>query len=166
MVGPTIIAAFARNRAIGKDNKLLWHISADLKRFKRLTLNQSLIMGHNTYVSIGKPLPRRNTIVMSRQERSIQGVTICSDPKKALSMAFSKTEKCFIAGGEEIYRLFLPFADELILTEVDCLVEGDTFFPEIEKKHWEKYFEERPKAGPKDDFSYSFCSYRRVRHHN
>lgn len=129
----SIIAAIAKkDRAIGKNNALLWHIPEDFKHFKELTSGHVVVMGENTFRSIGKPLPNRMNIVLSiDQGLSIDGCTVVHSVEEALQKAReSETEEIFIIGGASIYRQFTPFADRLYLTLVEGEYEADTFFPE------------------------------------
>ena len=122
-----IIAAIAANRVIGADGKLPWHISDDLKRFKRLTIGHTVLMGRRTFESLGKPLPNRRNIVLS--SRPIPDVECYATIDAALA-AIASDERVFIIGGGEIYRQFLTLADELYLTLVDLSPAGETLFPE------------------------------------
>ena len=125
-----IIAALARNRAIGKDNRLPWHISEDLQRFKKLTTGHTVLMGRRTYASIGKPLPGRRNVVLSRSP--LPGVETYTSLDAALG-ALADQELVFVIGGGEVYAQALERADELFLTIVDREVEADTFFPPFEQ---------------------------------
>lgn len=130
----SMIAAMARNRAIGKDNKLLWHLPEDLKIFKRLTMGGVMIMGRKTFESIGKALPGRTTIVVSRNiDLAIDKVIVCDSLKKAIEVAHEKSaqEEIFIVGGGEIYRQGLEFTDQIYLSVVELEPEADTYFPEF-----------------------------------
>jgi dihydrofolate reductase len=124
-----IIAALARNRAIGKDNRLPWHISEDLQRFKKLTTGHTVLMGRKTYASIGKPLPGRRNVVLSRSP--LHGVETYPSLDAALG-ALADQELVFVIGGGDVYAQVLERADELFLTFVDREVEADTFFPPFE----------------------------------
>ena len=119
------IAAMAENRVIGRGNAIPWHLPEDFKWFKRTTMGHILVMGRKTYESIGRPLPGRETVVLSRTQHNIPGVQ---------TMETEKT--LWIAGGSEIYRQMLPLCDELYLTRVHRTVEGDTFFPEFEDRFY------------------------------
>jgi dihydrofolate reductase len=125
-----LIAALTRRRVIGKDGKLPWHLSDDLKRFKHLTTGHTVLMGRTTYDSIGKPLPNRRNVVLT--SRPIPGVETFSSLQSALD-AVANDEKVFVIGGGTLYAQTLDRADELHLTIVEQDVEGDTFFPEYEK---------------------------------
>ena len=126
----TIIVAYTNNLLIGKDNSIPWHISDDLKRFKKLTTGNVIIMGRKTFESIGRPLPGRQTIILSRQQFSAQGTT-CIHSLEDIESA-SKNPLIWIAGGSEIYKLLLPKCSDLYLTRVHLNPKGDTFFPEFE----------------------------------
>ena len=128
----SLIAALARNRVIGRGNTMPWHIPADLKRFKALTLGHPVVMGRKTWDSIlgslGKPLPGRTSIVLSRTGVASAGATVVQSMPAAI-VAAGATDEIFVIGGAEIYALALPFADRLCLTEIDADVAGDAWFP-------------------------------------
>ncbi len=128
----SIIAAIAENRAIGKDNKLLWHISEDLKRFKKLTTGHAIIMGQKTFESLEKSLPNRTNIIISNSFNfNPQDVIVTRSIEEALKKAKeAEKEEIFICGGGSIYRKFMPLADKLYLTIVEGNFEADTFFPD------------------------------------
>jgi dihydrofolate reductase len=133
----SIIVAIAEKNVIGKDNKLIWHIPADLKRFKQLTSGHPVIFGLNTYQFLPiKPLPGRTNIVISLDpDLKFEGAVTVGSPEKALEFCKDE-EEVFICGGASIYRQFLPLADRLYLTKVLHHFEGDTYFPEISKEDW------------------------------
>jgi dihydrofolate reductase len=134
-----LIAAVARNGVIGRDNDLVWRDRDDLQRFKRLTLGHVLVMGRRTYDSIGRPLPGRTTIVVTRRPAwSAMGVVVAHSLDEALKLAeeVSPGQDVYVAGGGEIYRLALPLADRLELTEIDADLEGDTHFPAYDRSAW------------------------------
>lgn len=128
----SIIAAIGKNRELGKDNKLLWHIPDDLPRFKKLTLGHPIIMGRKTFESIGRPLPNRTNIVVTRDSSyEVEGVVVVHSIEKAIEEAKKKDkEEIFVIGGGQIYEQALPFADRLYLTIVDAQAEADTYFPD------------------------------------
>ena len=131
----SIVAAVADNGAIGKDNSLLWHISEDMKFFRELTVGGTVIMGRRTYESIGRPLPRRRNIVISRQMQPCPGIEVFPSMEEAVKAATD--EKCFIIGGGEVYRQAMPSAEKLYITRVHVSPDGaDTFFPEISPAVW------------------------------
>lgn len=132
-----LIAAMAKNRVIGKDSAIPWHISADLKRFKALTMGHPLIMGRKTHLSIAKPLPGRKNIVLTRDSGfQAAGCIVAHSPDEALKAVPAGETEVFIMGGEEIYKLFLTLADRMELTEVHAKPEGDAFFPQFNPVHW------------------------------
>lgn len=135
----SIIVAIANNNAIGKDNQLLWHISEDLKRFKRITSGHKIIMGRNTYLSLPKrPLPDRTNIVISDIEGEVFEDTITLNSiEKAIALV-KPDEEAFIIGGAMVYQQFLPLADKLYLTIVEKTYDADAFFPVIDYNDWKE----------------------------
>jgi dihydrofolate reductase len=158
-----ILVAFDENRVIGKNNELIWHLPADLKRFKSLTTGHVIIMGRKTYDSIGKPLPNRTTIVISRNpDLQIEGVICTCSMEEAILKAKSLSrEEIFIVGGAEIYKLSLAVADQILVTQLHDIFEGDTFFPEIVADQWEVTERERGVTDEKNPYQYSFLTYSR-----
>ena len=158
-----ILVAFDENRAIGKNNELIWHLPADLKRFKSLTTGHVIVMGRKTYDSIGKPLPNRTTIVISRNpDLQIEGVICTCSMEEAILKAKSLSrEEIFIVGGAEIYKLSLAVADQILVTQLHDIFEGDTFFPEIVADQWEVTERERGVTDEKNPYQYSFLTYSR-----
>lgn len=153
-----IIAAMSKNRVIGKDNQLIWKLSSDLKRFKELTNGNPVVMGRKTYESIGKPLPNRRNIIITRNlEYEVDGCEIVSSLEEALLLT---NNNCFIIGGGEIYKQSLEFADKIYLTIVHENFEGDSFFPEIDEK-WATITTEDFKSDEKNQYDYSFIEYER-----
>ena len=146
-----IIAAIANNGVIGAAGKIPWHISDDLKRFKRLTLGHPVVMGRKTYDSLGKPLPGRRNIVLTRGP-AIPSVECFAGLDAAL--ATCQTETVFIIGGAELYRQALPLANTLLLTHVHRQVDGDARFPDFDRNRWQEVTRE-------DYPDYSFVEYRR-----
>ena len=127
----SIISCVAKNRGIGKDNKLLFDIPADLQHFKKITLGHPVIMGYNTYKSIGRPLPGRLNIVLSPDKIEIEGCTVVSSIPEAIEIASKNDqEEIFFIGGGMVYKTAIEFADRLYLTVVDEEPEADTFFPD------------------------------------
>jgi dihydrofolate reductase len=160
----SIIVAVAQNGAIGKNNDLLWHISEDLKRFKKLTLGHTLIMGKRTYLSLPvRPLSNRRSIVITDDpEDHFEGCDMVFSIEAALALC-KPSEENFIIGGASIYRQFLPLADRLYLTKVLKDFDGDVYFPEINFNDWKIISEEQYPPDEKNDFSYTFFIYDRVR---
>lgn len=161
-----MIAALSRNRVIGVDNQLPWYLPEDLKFFKRMTQGKPLVMGRKTFQSIGRPLPGRLNIVVTRDAGFTHpGVRVCHDLASALELAEQQAllegaEEIMVMGGGEIYRQALPFASRLYLTEVDLTLEGDAHFPELPMAVWEEVqrVAGTPVAGQP---SYHFVAYRR-----
>ena len=122
------------NRVIGKDNQMPWHLSDDLKNFKKLTLGKTVIMGRLTYDSIGKPLPNRKNIVLSRSLKD-KKVDVLSNVEEALEVT-SAEEEVFIIGGQDIYSQTIKKATKLYITMIDCEIKGDKFFPNIDLSEW------------------------------
>jgi len=155
----SLIAAVARNGAIGKDNALLWRLPEDLKFFKQTTLGRPVIMGRKTFESIGRPLPGRRNIVVTRQaDWRADGVEAVASLDEALRCV-ADVPTAFVIGGGELYRLALPQADELVLTEVDADFEADTFFPAWDRAAFDEISRERHTADA--GWHYDFVVYRR-----
>jgi dihydrofolate reductase len=155
-----IIVAASKNHVIGKDNKLLWHLPNDLKYFKAVTTGHPIIMGRKTYEAIGKPLPNRLNIVISRnQYESTENLIYTTSLQEAVAIAKVKDEEIFIIGGGEIYRQALPLADKIHFTLVDTTIDGDTFFPELNETEWEIESAEFHAKDEKHAFDYTFLIY-------
>jgi dihydrofolate reductase len=159
----SIIVAIAENNAIGKDNRLLWHLSEDLKRFRKLTTGHTLIMGRNTFLSLpGGVLPNRRHIVISDiPDESFDGCEMARSLKEALQLAGDR-EECFVIGGGMVYAQFLPLAGKLYLTRVHHSFEADTYFPEIDFSRWKPLYSEKVEAGGKNEYPHTFTEYVRV----
>lgn len=134
----SLVAAIGENYELGKENRLLWHLPNDLQGFKSLTLNQTLVMGRKTFESIGRPLPKRKTIVLSRSwNYEHPDVLVMRSKEDILRYVDScRINELFICGGEEIYKLFIPHATKLYLSHVAYHGDADAFFPEIDEKEW------------------------------
>jgi dihydrofolate reductase len=167
----TIVAAIARNGALGKDNSIPWRAPSDLKRFRDITWGRPLLMGRKTYQSIGKPLPGRETIVVTRDRAfSAQGLDhlhVAHDFEQGLALAGRigrsiHAAETILAGGGELYRLGLPLAQFLRLTLVDCEPEADAFFPAVDWRQWRELRRETPERGPKDECGLVYVDYRRI----
>lgn len=131
----TLVAAVGRGGVIGRDGGLPWERTGDLSHFKSVTMGHTLVMGRRTYDSIGRPLPGRTTVVVTRQrDWHVDGVVTAGSLEEALRLA--GPGEVFVVGGGEIYRLAMPLADRLLLTEVDQSPDGDTFFPEVDPATW------------------------------
>lgn len=155
----TIIAAIANNHALGMDNKLIWHLPEDLKRFKKVTSGHHVIMGRKTFESLGKPLPNRTTIIITRNKKyKADGCLVVNSLEEALEKA-KEDENPYILGGAEIYKLAMPIADKLDLTFVHQEFEADAFFPKINTSIWEETSREDFKADDRNKYDYSFVSF-------
>ncbi len=159
----SIIVAIAENRAIGKNNDLLWHIPADLKRFKSITNGHPVIMGKRTWESLPrKPLPnRRNIVITDIPGEQIEGCEMAYSISGAIAMC-SPVEENFIIGGASVYSQFLPHADRLYLTLVHKSFDADVFFPEIDFSKWKLLSKEEFLPGEVNDFAYSNETYGRI----
>ncbi|MBC5994621.1 dihydrofolate reductase [Pontibacter cellulosilyticus] len=158
----SIIVATAENNVIGKDNQLIWHLPADLKHFKQLTMGHPILMGRKTYESIGKPLPGRTSIIITRQkDYKAEGCIVAHSVKEAIAKAKEIDEKVCIIGGAEIYKQALPLTDCIELTKIHHTFDGDTFFPEIKEDEWTVTAEEKHEPDEKNKYSYTFQTLRR-----
>ena len=140
----SIIVAHSKNNVIGKDNKLLWHIPNDLKRFKELTMGKSMVMGRKTFESLPGVLPGRKHIVLTRDKNFThenKNVEVITDFESFVEKYKNSDEEIFVIGGGEIYKMFLPYAKKLYITEVMMNIDGDTKFPKIDKSDWNIDFE-------------------------
>jgi dihydrofolate reductase len=156
-----ILVACDENRVIGKNNTLIWHLPADLKRFKELTTGQVIIMGRKTYESIGRPLPNRINIVITRQTGyQPEGVIIVHSLEEALLKAKSLHRgDIYVVGGAEIYEQSMGLADEIELTQLHDIFDGDAFFPIIDEQIWQMVSKERGVTDEKNPYQYSFVRY-------
>lgn len=153
-----IIVAMSNNNVIGINNKLPWHLSDDLKRFKSLTQGNQIVMGRKTFESIGRPLPNRNNIIITRDLNSkIEGVKIIS---KIEDIPYSEDQKTFIIGGGEIYSQTINLCDELFITQINSEIQGDTYFPEISSNIWKVY--ERSGTMIENKVEFEYITYHKV----
>lgn len=155
----SIIVAKASNNVIGGDNKLLWHISEDLKRFKEITSGHTIIMGRKTFESLPKILPNRHHIVITRDKNfkvDSEDVTIINDISDIISRFKDTNEEVFIIGGGEIYKILIPYTKKLYLTRVYKDFEGDTIFPVINYDEWKIVNKSEIKVNEKDNLNYDF----------
>lgn len=161
----SIIVAASQNNVIGKDNRLPWHLPADLQHFKHLTMGHYVIMGRKTYESIGKPLPGRTFIIITKnKEFKAQGCFVVHSLDEALLLAEKKNEsEAFIIGGAEIFNLAMNKTDKIYLTKIHQDFEGDTFSPEINSELWKETKKENFEPDEKNNYSYSFYEFERVR---
>jgi dihydrofolate reductase len=156
----SIIVAIAKNRAIGKDNRLLWHLSDDLKRFKKLTTGHTLIMGRNTFLSLPNgALPNRRHIVITDQtDEAFDGCEMARSIEETIELA-GKDAECFVIGGGMVYAQFLPIAGKLYLTQIHESFEADTFFPEIDFSQWKALVTEEVEAGERNPYKHSYTEF-------
>jgi dihydrofolate reductase len=163
----SLIVAVSRNGVIGIDNQLPWHLPEDLKYFKSVTMGKPIIMGRKTYDSIGRPLPGRTNIVITRDSSwQAEGVEVARTLAQAMTLgqlacAQADVDEAMVIGGEQIYRMTLPAAHRLYLTEVQAEVEGDAFFPEFDAKDWQQVSEQLP--GVTDTHPYRFIVLERIK---
>ena len=158
------IFAMSQNRVIGKDNQLPWHLPADLKYFKSLTVGHPIIMGRKTFESIGRPLPQRTSIVITRQlDYAPPGCIVVHTLAEALAAGQQIHETVFIIGGAEILLLALPYLDAMYLTLIHETFEGDTFYPEINPAEWHESTRQDFEPDDKNRYAYSFIKLVRTR---
>ena len=156
-----LIAAVGSNGVIGNAGQLPWSLPADLAYFKKMTLNKTIVMGHNTYNSIGRALPKRRNIVLSRNpELSLPDAEVCNSIEQVFAATESESE-LMIIGGAKIYELFLPYASTLLLTEVDAAPIGDTKFPNWSKLEWNNISRHTHPKDNENSAGYSFCKWQR-----
>jgi dihydrofolate reductase len=156
-----LIVAMSNNRVIGRNNALPWHLSEDLKYFKRTTLGKPVIMGRKTFESIGRPLPGRANIIVSRSGFSADNIRVVSSLEDALNLAESiahidGAEEVMVIGGAELYAHALPVAQRLYVTLVDAEIDGDAFFPAFNENDWQEISREDHKAVEPNPYNYSF----------
>jgi dihydrofolate reductase len=160
MTALIIIVAYSRNRVIGKDNQLPWRLPSDLAHFKRQTSGYPIIMGRKTWESLGRPLPNRHNIVISRQGvGDFTGATLVGSLEEAVAAA-GLVEQAFIIGGAQLYAQALPLVHEVMATEVDADVQGDAFFAPLPQAEWVEY--SREGQAPENGLPFSFVTYRRI----
>ena len=160
----TIIAAIGANKELGKDNDLIWHLPADLKRFKKRTTGHPIIMGRNTFESIGKPLPNRRTIIITRNTSyQKEGCEVVHSLEDAIELIASQ-EDAFIIGGAQIYKEAMEknVVDQLDITKVHQDFDADVFFPAIDSMVWEEVSRENFSPDEKNLFTYSFINYKKT----
>jgi dihydrofolate reductase len=157
MIISTIVAV-AKNNVIGKDNDIPWYLPADLKYFKKITTGHHIVMGRKCYESIGRPLPKRTNVVVTRNPFFMAtGCLITHNVAEAVQLAEANGEdEVFIIGGGQIYEIALPHVDRIYLTEVDLEVDGDIFFPEIDPQNWNLIKETKHEADEKNEYNYTF----------
>jgi dihydrofolate reductase len=161
MIISLIVAADEKN-GIGKNNQLLCHLSADLKYFKQITTGHHIVLGRKTYESIGKPLPNRTNIVISRSDNLIEGCVVKPTIEEAISFAKqNKEHELFITGGGTVYEMTMHLADKIYLTKIHHSFDADTFFRHFDKQDWLETKNEFHKADEKNQYDFSFIVYQR-----
>lgn len=159
----SLIVAVDENNLIGNKNQLPWHLPADLKYFKALTTGHPIIMGRKTFESIGKPLPNRRNIIITRNKSfAAEGCDVFFDLTDAIKSC-NNNQECFVIGGSELFKMALPIANRLYLTKIHHLFEGDTHFPAIKNADWKLTSEEKHNPDEKNKYSYSFLVYDAVK---
>lgn len=159
----SIIASVGKNNELGSDGNLLWHLPDDLKNFKNVTSGHTIVMGKKTYESIGRPLPDRKNIILTRDvDYEADGCIVAHSPEEILKFVNDEDE-IFIIGGGEIYKLFLPLANRLYLTEVDGEKEADTYFPSFNKNDWRLINSVRHDIDEKHDYSFNINTYEKIK---
>jgi dihydrofolate reductase len=157
----SLIVAASENNAIGRDNQLIWHLPDDLKHFRKLTTGHAVIMGRKTYESLGKPLPNRKNILLTRRpDYSAEGCIVVHSEEEALRQAAGNDE-AFIIGGSELYRSFWHRADTLYLTRIHASAAGDAYIPPVSPDVWVEVSVEFHEADERNKYSYSFITYRK-----
>jgi dihydrofolate reductase len=156
------VVAISKNRVIGKDNKLIWHLPADLKHYKNVTMGHHMIMGRKTYESIGRPLPGRTTVIITRDKNyKAEGCVVVHSLDEALKVAAKDDMPCIVGGGE-IFRQAMDITDKIYLTIVHEEFEGDVFYPELDPREWKLIKREDLEPDEKNRYAYSFCEYERA----
>lgn len=159
-----LICAVSKNNVIGNNNKLPWSISEDLKRFRELTSENIIVMGRKTYDSIGRPLPKRENLVLSKNKKlKIENAKVFNTPQEILDFYHKREEEkdLFIIGGNYIYELFIEYCDYLLITFVDKEYKGDAYFPKIDWTEWELTNEEK-KSDDQENLTYFFRDYKKI----
>lgn len=157
-----LIVAMSENRAIGRDNQMLWHLPAELAHFKRTTLNKTVLMGRKTYESLGKPLPNRRNVILTRQrDLVIEGCEIVHSVEEALSKYGN--EELMITGGAEIYKLFMDVVDTMYITQVHVnIANADAFFPSYNENDFQLIHSEKVMKDHKNAYDFTINTYKRV----
>ncbi len=157
----SIIVAIAKNNVIGKDNKLIWHIPEDLKRFKKITTGNTIIMGRNTFSSLGRVLPNRKHVVLTRSN-----IKISDDPNVEMAHGIEDIKKYiedgkehFVIGGAAIYKLLMPYCNKMYVTQIDKEFTGDAYFPKIEKDEWEEIENIKGLKNQDNPYDYNYITY-------
>lgn len=157
----SFVVAMDENRAIGKDNDLPWYLPNDLKHFKNVTMGKPIVMGRKTYESIGKPLPGRENIVVTRDDNyKAEGTTVVHSVDEVMQ---KEAEEICVIGGTEIFKLFMPVADYLYVTEIHHSFEADTYFPEIGRDEWREVSRKSGIVDEKNKYPHDFVEYEKIK---
>lgn len=158
------IVAISNNNVIGKDNELPWYLPADLKYFKKITINHPVIMGRKSYEAIGQPLPKRTNIVLTQDPFYLSSnILIAHSIEEALALAYDlESDEVFVIGGAMIFEICMPLLDRLYITEIHADFDGDTYFPDWNREEWNLISEEHHSSDKKNEFDYSFKIYERI----
>lgn len=158
----SFLVAMDRNRVIGKDNDLPWRLPADLAYFKKKTTGHTILMGRKTYESIGRPLPNRLNVILTKNKHfTAEGCIVVHSVEEALALMNKKEDEYFIIGGSDLFKQFFPYVDRMYITFIDEEFEGDTFFPEIDMSDWKLISKEKGKKDEKNRYDYEFLVYER-----
>ena len=158
----SIIAAIGSNHVIGSEGKLLWHMPADMKRFKELTTGKTVIMGRRTYESIGRPLPQRTNIILTRSKNFFaDGCIVVNSLDESMELAENE-DNIFVIGGASVYEQFLPHANKMYLTLIEHAFDGDTLFPNFDMLEWRETQREQHKKDDKNPYNYTFVTMERI----
>jgi dihydrofolate reductase len=159
----SIIVALSENNVVGANNQLPWHLSADLKRLKALTMGHHLIMGRKTYESIGRPLPGRKNVIITRNKNyKAEGCIVVTSLKEGLEVA-KKDSEAFIFGGGEVFKEALPRVTKIYMTRIHQSFNGDTYFPHLDRREWHEVSREDHQPDEVNKYSYSFITYEKIR---
>lgn len=156
-----VIAAHDQNRLIGAEGQIPWHLPIDMKHFRELTIGNVVVMGRRTYESIGRPLPKRENIVISTSVSEIDGCTVVSTFEQAIDIA-NELGEIWVIGGAQVYCLAMPVADQLHITEIDAAFSGDVYFPQINANIWKIASEEHHNADQDNPYNLTFRVYERL----
>ncbi|TWI60090.1 dihydrofolate reductase [Halalkalibacter nanhaiisediminis] len=158
----SFIVAMDKNRVIGKDNQLPWHLPSDLAYFKKITSKNTIIMGRKTFESIGRPLPKRRNIILTRnQDFQAEGCEVIHDTQAVVELCKQENE-CFVIGGSELFSLFFEDVDRLYITYINEEFPGDTYFPEMKESEWQLLSAEQGTVDEKNHYRHEFRVYERI----
>ncbi|MCC3357084.1 dihydrofolate reductase [Bacillus sp. REN16] len=159
----SLLLAMDKNQLIGKDNDLPWRLPADLAYFKRVTMGHAIIMGRKTYDSIGRPLPGRENIIVTRDTSyKAEGCKVIHSIDEIVKLREETDQELFVIGGAEIFKMILPYSDRLYITEIEEEFEGDTYFPAFNKNEWKVISKEKGIKDEKNPYDYTFIVYEKI----